>query len=216
MVINEGYRPGELAPARDRCDVQLRVLGPSWTQVDRVVLYANGAEVRSATIAADDAKRSGGGVKWEATWSLEHVPHDAWLVAVAVGPGVTAPYWPSARPYQPTSADWKPYVLAVTGAVRLDRDGDGRFSSPNGYAQHAIERAGADRAKLLAELAVYDEATSVQAASLLRREGVDLANTDFQSQLRQASPAVERGFRAYANAWHESLDARQRAQHGNQ
>ena len=99
--------------------------------------------------------------------------------------------------------------------MRLDRDGDGKFTSPNGYAQQAIQRAEANPAKLLAELAAYDEATSVQAASLLRREGVDLASTAIQSQLRQASPAVECGFRAYANAWHESLDARLRAHHGN-
>ncbi len=216
IVVDGKYLPGDLAPVHTHCDVQLRVLGPSWTQVDRVVLYANGAEVRSATIAAGDPERSVGGVKWQATWSLEHVPQDAWLVAVALGPGVTAPYWPSARPYQPSSPDWTPYVLAVTGAVRLDRDGDGRFTSPNGYAQRAIELAGADRARLVAELAAFDEATSVQAASLLRYRGVDLASSEIQSQLRQASPAVERGFRAYANAWHESLDARQRSQHGNQ
>jgi hypothetical protein len=163
--------------------------------------------VRSATIAADDAKRSVGSVKWQATWSLEHVPQDAWLVAVALGPGVTAPYWPSARPYQPSSPDWTPYVLAVTGAVRLDRDGDGRFTSPNGYAQQVIERAGADRAKLLAELTAYDEATSVQAASLLRREGVDLASAEMSTMLRQAAPVVARGFRAYGDAWRLSLDA---------
>jgi hypothetical protein len=207
IVVNDQYLPGDLAPTPDRCQVKVRVLGPSWTQADRVVLYVNGTEVQSTTIAADDPRRAVGGVKWQATWTLDDVPHDAWLVAVALGPGITAPYWPTARPYQPSSPEWTPYVLAVTGAVRLDRDGDGKFTGAYDYAQQAIERAGSDRSKLLKELAAYDEAASTQAASLLRHGGVDLMSAEMNSQLRQAAPVVERGFRAYREAWRASLDA---------
>ena len=149
------------------------------------------------------------------------MPHDAWLVAVAQGSGVTAPHWPIARPYQPSSPQWKPYVLAVTGAVRLDRDGDGHFSSANGYAKQAIERAGIDRAKLLSELAVYDEPTSTQAASLLRLEGVDLASAEMISSLKSRVarrpawfPGLYRGLAAEprrssgATAWQMTVSTR--------
>jgi len=40
---------------------------------------------------------------------------------------VTAPFWPTAKPYQPTSIDFTPYVLGVSGAVLIDANRDGRF-----------------------------------------------------------------------------------------
>ena len=66
--------------------------------------------------------------------------HDVWLVAVATGPGIDKPYWPTANPYQPASPEWRSYVLGVTGAVRVDADGSGKFESAFDYAERIVER----------------------------------------------------------------------------
>jgi hypothetical protein len=70
-------------------------------------------------------------VKWHATWRIPAPATDAHLVAIATGPGVTAPFWPTAKPYQPTSIEFTPYVLGVSGAVFVDTDANGRFTPPS-------------------------------------------------------------------------------------
>ncbi|HAH44882.1 MAG TPA: hypothetical protein DCM07_08480, partial [Planctomycetaceae bacterium] len=66
-------------------------------KAEQIQLYANGQLIRSEQIKS--AKR--GGVKWQETWKLNLPSHDCFLVAIATGPGVTAPYWQFAKPYQP-------------------------------------------------------------------------------------------------------------------
>jgi len=65
--------------------------------------------------------------KARVTWTLPRPSADTALVAIASGPGVTAPYWAIPRPYQPSSKDWEPRVLGATNPVRVDGDGDGQF-----------------------------------------------------------------------------------------
>ena len=94
-----GRGPGELVRPRGELAVRIRVQGPGWTRAEQVALYVNGTPVREEAIpGGTDA-----GLKWEATWRLAAPAHDVHVVAVATGPGVTAPYWPTAKPYQPTS-----------------------------------------------------------------------------------------------------------------
>ena len=83
------------------------------------------------------------------------------------GPGVAAPYWPTAKPYQPTSPDFTPYVLGMSGAVFVDADGSGTFESALAYARRELA-ATADPRRLAARLGRYDAAVATQAASLLR------------------------------------------------
>ena len=84
-------------------------------------------QVREEAIA--DGKKAG--MKWQATWRLPRPPHDVHLVAIATGPGVAAPYWPSAKPYQPVSIDFTSYVLGVSGAAFVDGDGSGDSTAPS-------------------------------------------------------------------------------------
>lgn len=112
----DGHGPGDVVRPRGDLDVRIRVQGPAWTQAQHVALYANGAVVREASITPG----AQAGVKWEATWRIPKPTHDTSLVALATGPGVTAPYWPTAKPYQPTSTEFTPYVLGMTGAVFVD------------------------------------------------------------------------------------------------
>jgi hypothetical protein len=124
-ILVNGRGPGDLVGPGRELSVGIRVQGPSWSRADRVALYVNGEPVRQAAIR--DPGRPG--VKWTATWRLPAPARDAHVVAIATGPGVTVPYWPTAKPYQPTSIEFAPYVIGVSGAVFVDADGNGRFDA---------------------------------------------------------------------------------------
>lgn len=207
ITVDGKYGPGELVPAQASHEVQVRVLGPSWTQADRVALFANGSELHAAEIVGPTGRELPTGVKWAGSWTIDALAQDVQLVALAIGPGKTGPFWPIAKPYQPSSTRWQPYVLGLSGAVRIDGNGDGQFSSPREDAARLMTESGADLRRLLERLAPYDEAMAVQAASLLRRGGLDPASENLRPLLATAPPAVQRGFRAYARAWSESLRA---------
>ena len=190
-----GRGPGELVQRGGELAVRIRVQGPGWTRAERVALYANGVLVREAAIARGTRP----GVKWEATWRLPAPAHDVHLVAVATGPGIAAPYWPTAKPYQPTSIVFTPYVLGLSGAVFVDADGSGAFDSALAYAQR--ETAAASGAALAARLARYDEAVAAQAASLLRARDPAGFEPAVAALIADAAPHVARGARAYVEAW---------------
>lgn len=208
ITVNGQYGPGDLAPASPTFNVALRVSGPTWTQVDHVTLYANGIPIREAKIDPDSPESRRGGVKWEQTWSLPRPRHDVHLAAVATGPGVRQPFWPIAKPYQPTAPEWQPYVIGSTGAVRLDADGSGRFESAHEIAKRHVTAAAGDIPTLLASLAECDEAVAAQAASLLREAGTAPVDPALTAALRTAAPAIRRGFETYATQWRDSQIAR--------
>jgi hypothetical protein len=210
------YGPGELVPATalrggaapgekandDRLNVHVRVLGPEWTRATRVMLFANGVEVKAQAIepaAAGAAEPSG--VKWETTWSLPRPKHDVWLVAVATGPGVQKPYWPTAKPYQPASPGWRSYVLGVTGAVRVDADGSGTFDSSVDYASRISTGSDGDVEKVIESLKDYDLVTAEQAASLLRARDPQHFAAKTAASLAGAAPQVREGFETFLREW---------------
>jgi len=213
LTVNSRFAPGDLADADgDTIAVDVRVLGPEWTTASRVALYANGVEVDHADIPhpAPDSPQPAP-VKWQGRFTLPRPRHDVHLVAIATGPGVSAPYWPGAKPYQPTSPHFERYVLGATGAVFLDADGNGRFDSAFDYATRLVTdvaKSNDDPAhlaeKLSERLADYDEATAAQAASVLR--GRDAAR--FEETCRRiidAGPAaVSRGVATYVRQWKQT------------
>jgi hypothetical protein len=91
------------------------------------------------------------------------------LVAIATGPGVTAPYWEIPRPYQPTSKVVNLRVIGSTNPIWIDGDGDGQFTSARAYAAKLVAAAAGDEANLKAALAGYDAAVAVQAADLAKQ-----------------------------------------------
>jgi hypothetical protein len=99
-------------------------------------------------------------------------------------------------------------VIGCSGAIRVDGDGDGRWSSPREYAERAVAASGGDLAKLLAGLERFDEATAVQAAHLFQRAGKSLQSPESSELLRAAPEHVQRGFADYLRAWRESELAR--------
>lgn len=214
LIVGGKYRSGDLATVDgDELSLDLRVLGPHWTDVSRVQLYANGHLVREERLALEESKERVAGVRWQETWRIPRPKHDVHLVAIATGPGVTRLAWPTAKPYQPTSPDWQPNVLGISGAVWIDADGDGRRTSAGEYAQRAWASSAGEPAKLLSALANYDAPTASHAAHLWRRSGRPLDGDDLIQAERVAPQAVRDGFRAYRETWREN--DRSRPKSGN-
>jgi hypothetical protein len=204
MTVDGTFSVGDLATGLGpKLQVQVEVLAPSWVEAGRVQLFANGILIHESPLeqrAKNPAKGNPSG--WTISWTLPRPAHDVFLVAVASGPGVTAPYWPIARPYQPTSRAWDPPVIGATNPIWLDADGDGKFSSALDYAANLLRRFGPDPARLLPELEKYDEAVCVQAASLCQSAGRDIRAEEFVRELKTSSDSVRRAFARYTATLH--------------
>ncbi len=199
MKVN-GLGPGDRVnlASKDRAfAVEVIVLGPSWTSVDSVVLYANGTPLREARF--EPSRKPG--LKWQHIWEIPRPAHDVYLVAVATGPGVNEPYWAQRKPYQPVSPEWIPRVIGSTGAVRIDADGDGKWSSAYDYALACRKEAGSDLSRLFELLRGYDQAVAAQTANLLRKSGIDPAGEDIQRNLVKSGEQTRKGFAAFLEEW---------------
>jgi hypothetical protein len=124
---------------------------------------------------------------------------DMFLVAIAEGPGLSTPFWQIPKPYQPTSPEWNPKIIGASGAVWIDGDKNGIRSSAFHYANKLIASSKNDLNKIIAGLAHYDEAVSVQAAAILYQKRISLSSEVFRNLLRQASPIVQRGFKVFSD-----------------
>src|SRR5262249_21155993 len=109
--------PVVIDPAAKEVRVKIRVLGPEWTRATHVALYANGVKIKESNIPQQQTHE---GMHWQGAWSIEMPMKPTHLVAIATGPGVVAPYWPAARPYQPQSGKWEPTFFGCTGAVWIE------------------------------------------------------------------------------------------------
>lgn len=200
LMVEDEHGPGDVVAAADmpELDLRVRVLGPSWSAADEVVLFVNGAEARRESI--EPANREAAGVKFAANWKFPRPKHDVYLALVAIGPGISGLYWPTAKPYQPDSPDWEPYVLAATGAVWIDCDGRPGFSSPRQYAETLLADAAGDMTLLGERLADYDAATAGQVAAELRRRGELFAGGTIQKLTAAASPLAAAAVRDYVAA----------------
>ena len=200
ITVNKIYGPGDLVPSAPQVQVSVRVLGPGWLKADRVSLFANGQLIKVATIKGNGSN----GVKWSGSWTIPMTKQDMFFVAIAEGPETPIPFWQIPKPYQRTSAEWKPRVVGSSGAVWVDADGDGKKTSAYDYANKLISNSQRDMQDLLKGLSAYDEAVSVQAAALLQRQGVLKPGNEISELLKQASPAVQKGFKAFNDAWQET------------
>ena len=207
LKVNDRYGSGELARVGgDTVKVNVRVQGPHWTTASRVQLFANGTVIRETKMPASDDSAPAKKLDWKTEWTIPRPDHDVHLVAIATGPGITGPYWKTALPYQPTSADFKPTSLGCSGAVWLDVDGDGRQSTARDYAEFAVGLSEGKIASILKKLSTYDEATAAQAAFVIHRQsGLDKQNPflsgDVQTAVRRAVPHVQDGIQKYVDAW---------------
>jgi hypothetical protein len=162
MRVDGRFDVGDLAThLGDQLRVTVEVSGPSWVNADRVELFANGTKIREQAIAS-----SVGVEKARVTWTVPRPKHDVHLVAIATGPGVTAPFWEISRPYQPTSKVFNPRVIGSTNPIWIDGDGDGRFTAARAYAAKIVQQSVGDAAKMKSALTEYDEAVALHVADL--------------------------------------------------
>jgi hypothetical protein len=210
LTVDEKYRSGELAvPTADEVQVRVRVLGPHWVSATKVMLFQNGELVREQ--ALDPKERTDQvGVIAQLEWTLPCPAHDAHLVAVATGPGISGLYWPTAKPYQPLSPDFQPTNLGCSGAVWLDGDGDGRRTPAIDYARVVVAESNGALLPLLESLKRYDAATAIQAAHLWQETRRSLLQPESLAAIAQADPMVREAFSRYLTAWRESEQARAR------
>ena len=210
LRANGKFAPGDSLPATGNVELDWTVQGPSWVRADQFALYANGIRVEKASgkLQVSPNAKGPNGLQARGKFSMPRPTHDVYLVAIATGPGVREPYWRIPKPYQAASPDWNPLVLGSTGAIWVDADGDGKFSSPYDYARRLVTGCEGNFGKLLDSLSRYDRSVATQAASLWQAAGNNLLAPELQAQLKQAADPVRPGFAAYIRAWRESEAAR--------
>ena len=145
----------------------------------------------------------GTSLKGSVTWKIPRAElhHDVWLTALATGPGIAQPFWPTAKPYKPDSPDFKSYTLSFTGPIRIDADGDDKYTSPHDYAKRIIA-AGSNISRILDALRNVDRSVIHQAAALLQAASADLDELE-----RNASGNTLQAIRDYRFARRESETA---------
>ncbi|MBK8091615.1 MAG: PHP domain-containing protein [Verrucomicrobiaceae bacterium] len=159
MRVGGSFGVGDLATGLpERFQVEITVSGPAWSRVDHIALYANGICIHEE--AVEDAARAG--IQKKLTLLLPRPAHDVHLVAIATGPGVTAPFWEIPRPYQASSKTFTSRVIGSTNPIWVDADLDGHFSSAYAIAQKLLQSGQDDPAKLTG----YDAAVKTQLESL--------------------------------------------------
>ncbi|MEZ0263859.1 MAG: CehA/McbA family metallohydrolase [Phycisphaerae bacterium] len=198
---------GEIVKAAGDLDVELVVSGPSWARASKAEVYVNGELWKTIDIAADQAAKPG--IKLQATLKLPRPPHDVFVTALAIGPGITEPYWPAAKPYQPTNSHWSPYALGITGAVYLDADDDGRFDSAADIAARLVKRSGNDTAQTLGRLVDQHASVTHQAVARLLKGGAD--SVAVRAAALVTSGPVRQAITTYLDARAASLVAREAA-----
>lgn len=210
LKVGGSHGPGQLlTPDGGEVVVEAEVHGPSWRSADSIELYLNGRRTEVSSIERRGGRK--GSLIGKATWRIprRQLRHDSWVTAVAHGPGVAGPHWQTAKPYQPDSPQFDPYTISFTGPVRIDADGDGRFSAPIDYARRLIEElspdgeiAQVDAEQLAKRLDQFDASVIHQAMSLLQVAGVDPAQVQ-----DAATDRVAAAIAVYRKSWRDSVSA---------
>ncbi len=209
MTVAGKYRSGELARiSDDMIKLDLKVMGPTWTSADSLLLFSNGQLVRSMKLPPSRPDEFPKGIKWQGQWDLPRPQHDVHLVAIALGPGVDGLYWKTAKPYQPSSPDWTAKVAGACGAIWLDGDGDGQKSSAYAYAKPIYAQSEGDFHRLIDLLREYDQAVADQVAGLYQSRDRKISQTEREMLREHASKSTVAGFESYLEAWQENQQAK--------
>ena len=193
MKVDDRFRVGDVATGKKKIlRVTVRVQGPSWAHADRVDLYANGHLIRTQAI-----KPSAAIEKANLVWAIPRPAHDVHLIAMATGPGITAPFWESPRPYQPTSKKHVPRVQGATNPIFIDGDGDGKYTPPRVQAERLFTMHKHELDALFKALRPLDQAVATQLAAAMHEADYDVNGPDIQKRLAKM-PAAKAGFAAFA------------------
>jgi hypothetical protein len=189
ITVQHAFGVGDTAVVRGpEMLVTVRVMRPSWISASNVTLFGNGERIADAK----PRKRAGGVEAFE--WRIPKPNHDVFLVAMANGPGVDAPFWAIPRPYQPTSRHWQGRVIAITNPVWVDADGDGQFTPARGYAEQIVDRVGVVARAVTTALKPFDAAVATHVAELCAERGANFSEESWRRALRSAPAHVREGF----------------------
>lgn len=204
LEVNKQFREGDLVPKSSDYSAVIKVSAPSWSRADRVQLFANGISILDERIKPTDAR----GLKWTKQIALPKWKYDVHLAAIATGPGVQDLFWASAKAYQPTSTDPSTRVVAGSGAVWIDADGNGRRNSALDYAREIMTQTKGNLDKVFANLAKHDASVVAQVADLLVQQGTTPNTAAVTSRLKSSTQTVRDAWARYREAWTESVRAR--------
>lgn len=192
MQVDGRYRSGDVATGLNKeMKIHTRVLGPSWVRADRLELFTNGHRILTRDLPPTSKIE-----KANLTFTLPRPLHDAHLIAIATGPGITEPFWESPRPYVPTTPNHTPRVQGATNPIFIDGNGDGKYNAPRAQARQLLAKHARDLIALFNALAQYDQSVSAQAAALLHQADHDL-NTSTLRRHWTRTPSTKAGFTAY-------------------
>ncbi|MEO2017524.1 MAG: CehA/McbA family metallohydrolase [Fuerstiella sp.] len=207
LRVNGAAGPGDTVEKSKQYHAVVDVRGPSWMNADEIEVFVNGHSVRTFTLKPADRSKPGVKAIFEMQLPISG-SQDAFVVAVARGPGVTKLYWPIAKPYQPTSTDWTPTFMAVTGAVWIDADGDGRITSAKEYATEICTAAGYSSGRVFERLKNFDAVVAVHAAELLMTDSPDTFVSGVLRAARRSSSVIRGAFENFYDEWQQSQRAR--------
>jgi hypothetical protein len=201
LLVQGRFSSGDLAtaPANGDLIVQAGIRGPHWTRADSLLLFQNGHLIREVDLDANQPRLEPG-VLWRGEWSLPKPAMDVSLVAIALGRGITDSFWPIAKPYQPQSTDDRTWVIGCSGAVFVDADSDGRWSSPRETALTLMENGEGQLSRILPKLEKFDAAVAVHLAHLYRQQGGDFHDPVALQALQSPFAAIREGFQMEARA----------------
>jgi hypothetical protein len=172
--VNDRFKMGDLVPVKKgKIEVQLRVASSSWIKPRRAILFVNGQQVAEMAVPCSESKPTDARLKF----TLAAPRHDAYLVCVVLGEGVSGPWWKTAGDF----------TLAATNPIYLDVDRDGHYSNPRATAGKLLATAGPSAELQWQAMQDADDGIVVQMASLLR------AGTDAGQR-----PAIDQRVRDWA------------------
>lgn len=198
-VSIKGKSSGEtVAVEKGDLPIEVVVRATHWIKADRLELFLNGQS--HATIELDPLREPiENGILWRGEAVLSSLSHDVNVVAVATGPGVDAPHWRAAKPYQSTSPSWTPRLIGVSGVIRLDVDGNG-FQSARDYAERLWNESEGDLKRLMIAARDYDSITASHIAHQFELAHGSWTSPELEAAIDEAHPMVQSGFRAYQRA----------------
>lgn len=176
---------------------------PNFVTPEQVIIYANGREFKSLILEPEEVEQSATRT-WSHQLKIPRPTHDMHFVAIAIGSGITQPYWKTAAPYQSVSPHWEPHTCGCSGAKWFDADNDGKRTSASEYGRSLFDVSGKDLNKCFDQLTNYDSAVAAHVAHQFIKHGGSITDEPFQAGLRSDAPAIRNGFSDYFEGLRES------------
>ena len=95
-------------------------------------------------------------------------------------------------------------MIAASGAIWIDADGNGKRNAALDYANKLLEDTDGDLDAIFRQIDDYDAAVIAQVADLLVQRGTTPRDPAVISHLKSSSPTVRTAYNRYRDQWFES------------